>query len=111
VTFREHTTVPPLSSQSARAMRSIATALNQASAEFGGNPKLRHLHMLVQAGLQDVRIAPMAGGYRIESWESMEVRRFGNGLSGYGMLHDSVRMELTDKGSAALDRILSALDA
>lgn len=88
-------------------LAALAAALKQAAAEFGHMGRIRHLHMLVQAGLGDVRIAPVTDGYPIEQWEAMEVRRFSYGLPAYGMIHDTVdNMTLTPKGQGALDRIL-----
>lgn len=88
----------------------LAAALRQAATEFGRHGKLRHLHMLVQAGQGDVRIDGAVNGFPIEQWEAMEVSRFSYDRPSYGMIHDTVsNMTLTPKGEAALGRILGHL--
>jgi hypothetical protein len=102
----------PLTPEQARNLDRCAAALKQAAAELNGLPKLRHGHMLVQAGLHDAGETHEGDGYSIEDWEAMEVRRFSSGRPGYGMIQDTVSdMRLTSKGRDALARVVQALES
>lgn len=102
---------PRAPSDDARRLDRIAAALQQAAVELGGVPKLRHAHMLVQAGLEAGGGATSAVSYAVEHWESLEVRQFSTGRPGRGMIHDTIgEPRLTDKGRATLDRIVASLN-
>lgn len=101
----------PLTPAQARGLAGLAAALKQADADFGGKPKLRHAHMLVQSGIIEAGSVPEGDGYPIETWEQMEVTQFRWGRPGYGMIYNTVdNMSLTEKGRGALEQIVRAFE-
>jgi len=108
MTRRRKIKITPLPEGDRKCISQLRRFLQVATAVFdeGKQLKAKHIQMLVEQGLREDG-DPVQSRFRIEDWESMEVRPFSNPQrKGHGMIYDTVsNMHLTPKGRAAFERL------